>query len=220
MDFPSSPRFPTESLTRVLSGWKRAGRLLAGYRARPYNPIWLPARLQHPLIGYGAAVLLPALALLLSTWLSVVFPTLSIHSAFELLMVALVAFLFGVGQSLIAVLVSVGVFWFLVLPVKGSWWLSSVDDLVSLVLLAAVGLSLSLLASLNELARREAIAATEARDTFLSIAAHELRTPLTVTKASVQLAQRRIGRTVAVADKCEPAVVAEVEAIVPHLARA
>jgi signal transduction histidine kinase len=87
-------------------------------------------------------------------------------------------------------------------------------------ILLLVGVLVSVLASRTEHARREAIAATSVRDTFLSTAAHELRTPLTTAKATVQLAQRRSERTAAALQHHDPEAAAAVGAIGVLLARA
>jgi signal transduction histidine kinase len=205
--------------------WSRAARLpanlLAWLSARSFSPPWLPARWRQPLIGYVAAALLAALAALLEFWLAIVFPAFSAHASLALFVVVLVALLFGSGPSLTAVLVSAMLLWFLALPPQMSWQLAKADDMISVALLAAAGLALSFLASRNEQARRAAVAAAQARDTFLFLAAHELRTPLTVVKANVELARRRARRVAALARQHDQAeVTAAVESLDVPLARA
>ena len=113
---------------------------------------WLPKRWRQPIVGYVAATLLQALAILL-TWLLIQpFPTFSYTLALPLLAVAFVALTWGVGPSLLALLIGVVlVDYFFLEP--GLSLAVSRGDLVGLVIFLLVGLVISGLAGQNKRTR-------------------------------------------------------------------
>lgn len=191
----STDEAPHSSLMRLRARlqhdwWAGAGWL----RVNSFQPAWVPARWRHPLTGYVAAGLVQGLAILLTLLLLAAFHSFAFPGMLALLGGVGVALAFGAGPSLLAVLVGAVLLWVIVLPPKFSWTLSREGDTLALALWVTVGLTMSLLASRAEHARRAAQAATRQRDAFLSMASHELRTPLTTIQGHVQLLARHLDR--------------------------
>lgn len=193
---PSVPPTAWQKFTRGLGarmkkrGWAAAGWL----RANTFWPAWLPPRWRHPLAGYLAAVLVQGLAFLLTLLLATMFPTFSFLGTLSLFGIVVVALSFGAGPSLLAVLMSSVLLWIVVVPPQFNWNINNPVDGIALVLLACVGLVVSLIASRAEQARRAAEAALYQRDVFLSMASHELKTPLTAILGRVQVMARYLDR--------------------------
>ena len=172
-----------------------------------FLPIWWPARLRHPIVGFTLAALLEIAASLLTLLLVSVVPTFSFLGTVHILVVAVIALTWGAAPSLLAALVGATALEVIVLPQTGSS-LGRPIDLVEAGVFLVVGTVISVIASNTERARRRAVddyAAARARelalgetnartDEFLSIASHELRSPLTSLKAALQLGQRRLRR--------------------------
>jgi signal transduction histidine kinase len=100
------------------------------------------------------------------------------------------------------------------------WLLFNVPAVAAVWVLATIAIVISVLASHTEHARQQAVAATQVRDTFLSLAAHEFRTPLTAYMELMELALRRVQHLAAWARQRRLDVVPEVEATVDLLAQA
>src|SRR5262249_51161860 len=82
------------------AAWTRGAGLPAWVQTPTFVPAWLPVRWQHPLTGYGAAVLLQALAVLLTYSLLIVVPTFPSHTLLVMVVVVLVSLTFGAGPSI------------------------------------------------------------------------------------------------------------------------
>ncbi|HEX6122330.1 MAG TPA: DUF4118 domain-containing protein, partial [Ktedonobacterales bacterium] len=196
---PRTPRRVLERLSRWLAGW---------FAANTFLPERLPARLRHPLSGFVAAALLELLAALGTLVLVLVLPSFSYVGTLELLMVAYIALSWGAGPGLAATFFGAILLEWLVLPERAAITHIPAASLVEVVVLLVVGITLSLMASQREQARRRAVqaqaeaqarelAAREANrhmDAFLGIAGHELRSPLTTMLATIQLVGRRLRR--------------------------
>jgi signal transduction histidine kinase len=201
------------------AAWARGAGLPEWVQAHTFVPSWLPVRWQHPLTGYGAAVLLQALAVLLTYWLLQGVPSFPSHTLLVMVVVVLVSLTFGAGPSLTATAVGIVLLWYALLEPPG-WQLAGMGDALSLVLLTTVGVLISAAVSRAEHARRQAMAATRARDVFLSLAAHELRTPVTAYMGTVELAKWRLQRLTAAAQQGSVDVATDAEAIFHLLAQA
>lgn len=133
-------------------------RLRSWFLNNTFAPPWLPERLQHPLLGYVIAVLLQTIAVLVTYYLDAqlqVF-TISFAGLLEMLTIALVALNWGVGPSVVATLLGAGLFDYLILPSPGGWAFSDPRDGYQLLLFLLVGLTISIVSSQTELARRRA----------------------------------------------------------------
>ncbi len=124
--------------------------------------------------------------------------------AIMLLLVFLIALIWGAGPGISATLLStVALDFFLVSPVSQQDRLSDLEDFVPFIIASLV---MSLLASQRERARMRARTAErlateraqaleeagKVKDQFLSLASHELKTPVAAIKGYAQLAERRL----------------------------
>src|SRR2546423_7892877 len=139
-----SARVENESRRRTAS-WPAIWRWIA---ANTFTPTWLtPAWSRHPGVGYLAAILLQVLAALATLVLVRVFPLLEFQAALSLLMIVLVAFSWGAGPGLLAVLVGAAVHDYVILPPRFAWTFRSNSDGASLVLFLIVGITISIVGS-------------------------------------------------------------------------
>jgi K+-sensing histidine kinase KdpD len=171
-------------------------------------PDRLPRLWQHPPLGYLVAVLAQLAAVSLTLQLRYLlvqgFPY---RGALSFLVVVLVALRWGGGPSLLATLVGAALLHYFLLPSHGAWSLGAPQIVATLVFLS-VGLSISLLTSRAERARRmaqaaaarehelreKAEAAVQMRDEVLNLATHDMRTPVTAALGHAQLVQYRLQR--------------------------
>ncbi len=123
-----------------------------------FAPQWLPKPLQHPIAGYLIGIVLQVIAALGTILLMHVFPTFVFSGLLEILVVAIIALNFGTGPSLLATLVGITLLDFFVLPPRSSLSLYDVQEFVESILFLLVGITISVVASQVERARREAIA--------------------------------------------------------------
>src|SRR5215469_4729411 len=103
-----------------------------------FTPEWLPGSLRRPLFGYVAAVLIQAAAVGLTLLALVWLPSWGCYTILAVLGVAIVALGWGAGPSFFASLVGTLLVWFVVVPVRFSWTLSSTTDGIALFLYMAV----------------------------------------------------------------------------------
>jgi len=192
-----------------------------------FAPSWLPVRWRHPVAGYVFAVLVQALAILLTVLLLTAFPRLAFSSALVLLAVVLVALNWGAGPSLVAAVIGVMLFNFAVLPPRLVWSLASFLDGVALILLVSVGLAMSLLASSVERSKRHAEEeraegqlreralqrVQERMDEFVAVASHDLRSPLMAALGFNEVAARRYQRLTSAIVDTRPDLAGQVEAV-------
>ncbi len=137
----------------------RAGQRLRFWLVNnTFAPSWLPERLQHPLLGYLIAVLLQAIAVLVTYALSaqLEFFTVAFAGLLQTLALALVALSWGVGPSVVATLVGATLFDYWILPPARDWSFGDLRDIYQILLFVLVGLAISIVSSQTELARRRA----------------------------------------------------------------
>ncbi len=174
--------------------------------AYTFVPRWVPARWRRPAIGYALAALLQVVTAAIS-WLCMrASPTFSYPGLLEILVVALVALSWGAGPSLLATLVSLVLLETVVVPFHVGAGQTAIGEGLEALLFLAAGITISLVASRTEGARRHAeVGQAEAQarelalrlsqqrmDEFMGIAAHELKTPLTGLQGNLQLMARRL----------------------------
>jgi PAS domain S-box-containing protein len=147
-----SDRFPRH-LHTVIGVWQA---LRSWVQGTTIVPQWLPERWRHPLIGYLAALGISIGAAGITLLLSILFPTLALKGFLLILGIVAVALTWGAGPSLLAVVVSAWLVWFVVVPPHFFWQLNQpgawVDGGLHLISWMGVGL----LASQSGWARRQA----------------------------------------------------------------
>jgi signal transduction histidine kinase len=160
-------------------------------------PAWMPARFQHPLVGYVLVGPLVALALLLDIGLLLIFPDFAIIDLPITLLVLLVALWWGAGPALCATVFGTLMLYYVIYPPHFSLqWKHIVDMLESSGIMIG-GLFITLVVSNHDAERRmlrlRAQEETELRqkmDAFLILTSHELRTPLTLLRLQLEMMQR------------------------------
>jgi signal transduction histidine kinase len=181
-------------------------------RADTVVPDRLPRLWRHPPLGYLVAVFAQLAAVSLALQLHPVFSHAFTYRALSFLVMVLVALRWGTGPSLLSTLVGAGLFIYLLLRPYAAWSLEPPQVVATLVFLS-VGLSISILASRTERARRIAQVATaryaqiyaserqqrektetavRMRDDILNLATHDLRSPATSVLSRAQLVQLRL----------------------------
>src|SRR6266566_5429923 len=118
-----------------------------------FEPQWLPKSLRHPLIGYLVAILLASITTFLTLQFVQIYPSFAFAGLLEVLAVALVALIWGVGPSLLATLIGAILLNFFILPPPFSWSLHDTTSLVETALFLLVGFTISIVASQIERAR-------------------------------------------------------------------
>ena len=123
-----------------------------------FAPQWLPKPWQHPVVGYIVGIVLQCIATLGTILLMHSFPTFVFSGLLEILCVAIIALNFGAGPSLFSTLVGMVLLDFFVLPPRFSFDVSGAQGVVESILFLLVGITISIVASQVERARRGAIA--------------------------------------------------------------
>jgi len=123
-----------------------------------FAPQWLPSPWQHPVVGYLLGVLLQVCAALGTLLLMRIFPTFAFSGLLEILSIAIIALTFGTGPSLLATLLGITLLNIFVLPPYPDVNLHGVQNFVESVLFLLVGITISIVASQVERARRGAVA--------------------------------------------------------------
>jgi signal transduction histidine kinase len=182
--------------------------LVQRVRAHAVVPDRLPRLWQHPPLGYLVAVLAQLAAVSLTLQLRyLLVQAFPYRGALSFLVVVLVALRWGGGPSLLTTLVGAALLHYFLLPPQGAWSLGASQIVATLVFLS-VGLSISVLTSRTERARRMAQAATarehelrekaeaavQMRDEILTVATHDMRTAVTPALGHVQLVQSDLSR--------------------------
>lgn len=145
----SEPRMPARQR-------QASQRFRSWFMNSTFAPAWLPENLQHPFFGYLIALLLQALAVWATVYLDRVFGGFVFASLFEVLAIALVALSWGVGPSVVATLLGAGLFEYIVLSPQFTWHVNNLKDISQLLLFILIGLTISIVASQTESARRRA----------------------------------------------------------------
>ncbi len=220
----TAPAAPAAPLGSRRPTWRVAWQWV---RRNTFAPSWLPVRWRHPVVGYVVAVLVQALAILLTVLLLAAFPWAAFSSALVLLGVVLVALNWGAGPSLVAAVIGVVLINFVVLPPRLAWSLASFWDGVALILLVSIGLAMSLLASSVERSKRHAEEeraeaqlreralqrVQERMDEFVAIASHDLRSPLMAALGFNEVAAQRYQRLTSAIVDTRPDLAGQVEAV-------
>ncbi len=172
------------------------------FRLNTRSPGRVPARWQHPLVPYLLIGPLVVLAILLDVALLALFPSFAIIDLPIMLVVLLVALLWGAGPGLIATLLCTLLFYYVVYPPHFALhWKDLVDMLESGGVIIG-GLFITLVISHHDTNQRllqrrvqEEAELREKMDTFLMLSSHELRTPLTSLQLQLQLTRRLFANT-------------------------
>jgi signal transduction histidine kinase len=177
-------------------------------RAHAVVPDGLLRLWQHPPLGYLVAVLAQLAAVSLTLHLRyLLVQAFPYRGALSFLVIVLVALRWGGGPSLLSTLVGTALLHYFLLPSQGAWSLGAPQIVATLVFLS-VGLSISVLTSRAERARRMAQAATarehelrekaeaavQMRDEVLNLATHDMRTAVTPALGHAQLVQYDLSR--------------------------
>lgn len=206
MDAPSSPLPSPDSPPRRASALeeaqsqipplgRRTGKTWRGLRhwlqENTFAPPWLPEPLRHPLIGYLVAALLEVAAAAIVLLLLYFFPSFAFRGVLAVGGVILMALGWGAGPALFATFVGTFLLYYAVLLPHYSWSLADPADALGLLVYLVVGVSISLLASRSERARRQAdetarlLAEAEAKS---SLESRRLRAVLAVQPSAVSIA--------------------------------
>lgn len=121
------------------------------------SPHWLSKRMRHPTVPFLAAVVMEVLATALQLLLEPLFPGFALLSALSILAVVLVALTFGGAPSLLAALVGPLLVGFFVIPPYLHFILSDAKSFAEFLIFLVVGIAISVLASRNEVSRRQAM---------------------------------------------------------------
>src|SRR5215472_1115011 len=145
--------------------WQRIRQVM---RKSAFSPNWLPVPWRFPVVGYVAAVCLIGMALLLTMLLKGVFPTFALQGLLALLVILLVALLWGTGPGLVATLVGAVLFNFFILPPPFTWSFFLLQSILETIMFLVIGIAISLIVSRIEyaraqVAREKAHAAVQAR---------------------------------------------------------
>ena len=184
-------------------------------------PFW-----RRPLIGYSVSVLLiGACAYGLHYMVNVA--TLNVYSPASVLMLPLIliALFWGVGPSLIALLVGTAALIYLFIPSIRPFDMHSWSNAIQLLPFVVTGLIVALITAQRERERLNALIAdlelqayarhleeanqkledaNQTKDHFMSIASHELKTPITTIRGQTQLLMRRITKQEEVSPDISP----------------
>jgi signal transduction histidine kinase len=172
-------------------------------------------RWRQPLVGYIATIPLVIAAIYATLSLKEMLGDVYFAGAIVLLTTMLIAIVWGVGPSLLCVLLSTLLLEYYFFPPLGPASLSNWHSFIQLIPLVISGLAIALITAQRERARLKTLAAeqelqsyaleletinaklqdaNQAKDRFLSIASHELKTPITTIRGQAQLALRRLAR--------------------------
>ena len=120
------------------------------------SPSWMTLKWRHPVVGYSITLLLQAIALGVCVLMLHFFPDFRFPELLQLIVVALVGFVWGAGPSLVATLVGVLLVDFFLLRPYFSLSLHEISDLVGIALFICIGCIISLVARQIDLERRRA----------------------------------------------------------------
>jgi signal transduction histidine kinase len=180
-------------------------------------PTW-----RRPLIGYIASIPITAIGLLCTFILKQMLGYIYFPGAFSFLTLTIIAFIWGTGPSLFAIVLCMLALDYFFIPPIGLFVFHDVVGSLQLIPFFLTGLIISLITAQRERARLLSLAAEQdlqsyadeleatntqleaanrqlkdadqLKDRFLSIASHELKTPITSIRGQAQLALRRLSK--------------------------
>src|SRR5437660_7411840 len=129
--------------------------LIRWFLTHNFTPQWLPKPWNHPLVGYIVAVLSQFIAVIVTMLLTQLFPSYTSTGLLEALAVALVALNWGAGPSVIATLAGAVLINYII-EIPHFTWSFDATSLVQLLIFFLVGITISIVASQIERARRNA----------------------------------------------------------------
>jgi signal transduction histidine kinase len=181
-------QFKVPPTVQAVSNW---------FRLNTRYPDWTLAPWQHPLVPYLLMGPLVALALLVDCGLLALFPSFALIDLPIMLMVLLLALLWGAAPGLVATLLGTLLLYYVVFPPHFAFrWKDLLDMLESGGVMIG-GLLITLVISNHDTNQRffqqraqEEAELREHMDTFLMLTSHELRTPLTLLQLQLQRTQR------------------------------
>lgn len=118
-----------------------------------FSPEFFPASLRHPIYGYLIALFVQVIMVLLMLWLTKSFPIFHFFEAPLICAVLVVALGWGVGPSVVATLFGALLLALLVLPPYFSLKIAR-EDVIGITLYIIIGLTVSVVASQTQRARR------------------------------------------------------------------
>ena len=182
-------------------------------QANTFVPTWLPTRWRHPAAGYVLAALVQVVVAVITRLLILHEPTFAFPGVVEILAVTLIALNWGAGPGVFAALLGLVLEETVVLPLRAGESALTSTDLIEGVVFMAVGIGISVVASMTERSRRQAVeqqAKAQVReaqvreaalqqtqkrmDEWLAIASHDLRAPVTALMGFNYLAAGRYER--------------------------
>lgn len=155
-DDPAPPDSALQ-LPRSRRWWRRSWGVLHHWmRANTFAPDWLPRQMQHPLAGYLIALFLQLLATGLDLFLVQFFGDFALPGVPIVLVIICVGLFWGIGPSLVALIVGATLLEYAVLPPRFAFEVPDVGDVLEIVLLMLLGFLIAFTASQQEQARRRA----------------------------------------------------------------
>ena len=144
---------------RLLTGWHN---LRGWLQANSFAPSWAPEHWRTANAGYLFAGVITIASTLVSLALVSIFPTFAFPDALMYLTIALVALNWGASASIISAVLGALLLDLIVLPPRFVWLFDNPQAFIEIVLFVGVALTISLMASQTEKARRnvESLATT------------------------------------------------------------
>ncbi len=129
-------------------------RALRWLRANTFAPTFLTGVWSHPILGYIIAIVAQVIIGMVLLTLTRIYPSFRFIEGLLILVSLLMALGWGAGPSIVATLVGALLLVIFILPPAHSLILAQREDVIGLSLYLAVGLTISILASQIERARR------------------------------------------------------------------
>ncbi len=147
-----APAFLAAS-TWVIRLGERVSRWL---RVNSFTSAWLPASLRRPGIGYLVAALAQLVAVTITTSLDRAFTDFNSPDLLAALVIVTIALTFGAGPSLLATVIALPLIDYFLMRPMDAFTLAGPGSVIGLLLLLAVGITISVVASRVETQRRRA----------------------------------------------------------------
>jgi PAS domain S-box-containing protein len=128
-------------------------------RASTFSPEWLTSPWNHPVVGYLFAFLLPMGSIILTLLLRSIFLTFALPGLLSILVISVVALIWGTGPGLFATLWGTILLNFIILSPQSNWSLDTFQQIFETCFFLVIGVTISLVVSRTELARAEAVTA-------------------------------------------------------------